>query len=204
MTPARRFCRSALAACFAVSLVGCASSGPNVNDELRKKNDELQREVEKVTRQLKQREQELSTLRGQGGKVIADADIPVVTKLEFGRYSGGADTNKDEFDDTLRVYLSTSDQNNRFIVVAGEAVLQAVLIKPESAPVMVVEKKFSAKEFDKAFRSGFTGTHYTLEAPLPPTMSEDMKTLTVKVTLTDATTGKVLSLEKPMEFRIKK
>ena len=193
--------RAGALALFTFFVGGCGANNDGVNDALRKHNDELQREIDKVTRQLRLRETELATLRGEGGSPVAGADLPVVAKVEFGRYSGGVDTNRDEIDDTLRIYLNTFDQKGRFIVVAGEAVVQAVFIKPGASPTVVIDKKFSAADFDKAFRSGITGTHYTLDAPLPkPT--EDMKTLMVKVTVTDATTGKVLSVEQPLKIRL--
>lgn len=184
-----------------VALTGCAGND-GVTDDLRKRNDELQREVDKVTRQLRLRESELATLRGEGSELVIGADIPIVTKIEFGRFSGGIDTNRDDNEDTLRVYLLTQDQRNRFIVVAGEVTLQAVLIKAGAPPIAVIEKKFTPAEVEKAYRSGITGTHYTFDAPIPKT-ADDIRTLTVKATFTDATTGKVLSVEKPMKIKTK-
>lgn len=188
-------------------LAGC-QIGPrnflNENDRLREENLKLSREVEKLQAQLELRVGEIATLRQQSQAAttqpaLEGAQPPVLAKLVIGRLSGPVDTDGDGRNDLIRVYLSPLDQQGRLLPTAGAAQLQAVAIPAEGEPFVVADRQYDAKAFDAAWRSNFTGSHYTLELPLPSQPPQGVSELTVKVTLTEATTGATLSVQRVFE-----
>jgi len=181
-------------------LAGCSSPGRVTaeNDRLRKENLDLTRQVEQMKRDVQLRLSEIEVLRQQAERQphVSGADSLVVAALKFGRYSGPIDTDRDGKDDSLRVYLHTLDQHDRFMVAAGELKMQAAVLTPGSDPRVVADVTLTPEQFEHAYRTGLTGTHYRLEAALPP----GLDSITVKVTFTDAATGAVHSHEQ--SFRV--
>lgn len=189
-------------------LAAC-SSGPrnffNENDRLRKENARLLQQVEELQRNIELRLAEIKQLESQSpnAPAIEGASVPRAVELKFDRHSGAIDTNGDGTDDTLRVYVRPLDQRGRFIVVAGRMSLQAVAITPGQQPALLIDRVFTPAEIDAAYRSGLTGTHYTLEAPLPNPLPDGVNEVTVKITFTDAADGAVITAETPTKLRRK-
>ncbi len=190
-------------------LVGC-HVGPrnfeNENDRLRAEVQKLQQEKAELQQKLDLRLGELETLRhqqasGSATQPMPGAEPPTLAKLQFGRYSGGVDNDDNGVDDLIRVYLRPLDQQGRLLPVAGRATVQVVAIPDEGEPHMLAERTYSAKQFNDAWRSGFTGQHYTLEVKLPSNLPENLEQVTVKVSFTQAQTGAHLSEQKPFRIR---
>jgi len=183
-------------------------SGPrnylNENDDLRRQNLELRQKVDDLQKQIELRLAQIDTLNSSRSSAtqpgLEGADVPHAVKLELGRYTGTVDTNGDGIDDTLRIYLKTLDQQGRFLPAAGRAVVQLVAIAPGTAPTLIAEKTFDPQEFDAAYRSGMTGTHYTIEVPLPAKPPAGQAT--AKLTFTDAATHATLSAETSVKLRV--
>lgn len=205
---ARQFCTRHKAALGTVLLcagvlAGC-QIGPrnflNENDRLREENLKLSREVEELQAQLDLRLGEIATLRQQSQvaatqPALQGAQPPVLAKLALDRLSGPVDTDGDGQNDLIRIYLTPLDQQGRLLPVAGAAHLQAVAIPAEGEPFVVADRQYDAKAFDDAWRSNFTGSHYTLELSLPNPLPQEVGELTVKITLTEAA-GATLSTQK--------
>jgi len=180
-----------------VLLAGCnAGAISDENTRLRRENHDQAQELAALKADVERRQAQIAALEKQATlpKPAIDgvrlADLPVVTKLEFGGYSGVYDSNGDGGDDTVRVYVRPIDQRGRFYPAVGKAVLQAVAIEAGKPPVDVAVREFSPKELDAAYVEGFTGSHFTLETKLPASPPAE---LTIKVTFTDAQTGAVLT-----------
>lgn len=175
------------------------------NDRLRRENMELRREVEALNDQLEARAGELESLRRQLDRVEAapmpDAEVPTLARLRMGRYSGGVDTTGDGVDDLIRVYLRPLDQRNRVLPVAGRAMVRAVALPPDEEPRLLAERTYAPPEFDRAWRSGFTGSHFTLELELPADLDESIEEVTVRVTFTQARTGVELTTQEGFRIR---
>ncbi len=193
-----------VATMLAVGAIGC--SGPrnfeNENDRLRAENLELNRKVASLEEQLSLRRGEVETLRRQvegRSRAIEGVDPPVLAKLEIGKFSGPIDTDGDGCDDLIRIYLRTLDQRGRMLPVAGRASVHAVVIHEESAgsPRTLARRDYNPDDWTRAYASNFTGTHYTLELPLDEPVPDDAGEVTVKVILTEGSTGTVLSVEQP-------
>jgi len=180
-------------------LAGCG--GPkgflNENDRLREENLQLKQQVEALNEQMELRQGEVEALRQQSAseRAIQDANPPVLVKIAFNRYSGPVDTNDDGRDDLIRIYLTTLDHRDRLLPVAGRLKLQVVTIHDDKGPELLAERTYEPDEFDDAYRSSFTGYHYTLELGLPESMDPAIKSVVVKATFTEAVTGHVLTEE---------
>lgn len=179
-----------------VCCLGLPACGPrnfeNVNDALRAERLELRREIERLKEQIELREDQLAAARQQLDEPtypVEGARPPRLATLGFGRYTSAVDTDGDGRDDLVRVYLKTLDDRGRFLPVAGRATLQVVNIRAGEEPLVLAERTYEPAEFDEAYRSGFTGTHYTLEAPLPPDLPGDIEDAVAKVTLIEGVTG---------------
>lgn len=198
---------------LALLLMLPACGGPrnftNENDRLRKENLELKRTVETLQRDLKRRSlqieqmEQASTRPGLPAEVatVKASDLPKVTDIEFDRFTGSIDTNHDDIDDTLRVYLRTLDQRGRFLPAAGHAILQVVNIPSNGSPVEIARQVYPPKDFAEAYRTGIGGTHYTLELALPTNLGKGTHQFTVKVTFVDAATGQTFSNEQATKIR---
>lgn len=191
-----------LPAAMLLGLAGC-QVGPrnfeNENDRLRAENLQLQRQVRELQQQLDLRLGELEALRQQEAAAATQpmpgAEPPVLSKIALGRYSGAVDTDNDGRDDLIRLYLQAQDQRGRSLPVAGKVLVQAVAIPDQEPPEVIAQRLYEPAELDAAWRSGFTGQHYTLELPLPDALPEGVSGLTVKITFTQANTGRMLTIQ---------
>lgn len=178
----------------------------NENDRLRKENLELRQEVDRLRGQIDLRLAELEAMKQQvppdQRPKLEGAEVPRVVALTFDRFSGAIDTNNDGRPDLLRLYVKTVDQKGRFLPAAGRAAVQVVAIRTGQEPVTLAEKTFEPADFEAAFRSGLTGTHYTLEVPLNTPPPADVKELTVQATFTDAQTGASMNKQQTVAVNV--
>ncbi|MAE65087.1 MAG: hypothetical protein CMJ18_12525 [Phycisphaeraceae bacterium] len=185
-----------------------ACGGPrnflNENDRLRRQNLELNEQIEKLQAQIESRIQEIDALQAQqeqGGAAarIDGADPPRLSRLRFGRYSGPVDSDGDGQHDQVRIYLHTLDQHGRFVPVSGRAVVRANIATANAAPGTIASRAWEPPEFDQSYRSGITGTHYTLELDLPAGAA-GVERIQLYVALHDAATGLRHAAEKSFEM----
>jgi len=176
----------------------------NENDRLRADNLELEHEVAALQKELARRAEELARAREQAGmstsEIAGDYEVPQLHSLHIDRYSGIIKSTQPGQPDLLRVYLETRDQQRRFIPVAGTADLQAAILTPGQSPRLVGELTIEPAMLDRAYRDGMFGRHYTLEMPLPRDVDAPDGQITVKVTFTQARTGRTLSVQQAMRL----
>jgi hypothetical protein len=186
-----------------VFLSGCgARNFENINDELRAERMQLQREVNRLQQQLQLREDELRAARAQMDQspAIEGAEAPRLSRITADRLSGAIDRNGDGSDDAVRLYLRTLDGRGRFMPTSGRAIVQIVAIRPGEAPRVLAEQTFDPATFDAAYRSGFTGTHYSLEVPLPDDLPSGRHEATARVTFTEGATGVEHDTQRPISI----
>ncbi|MCX5662341.1 MAG: hypothetical protein NTW19_21890 [Planctomycetota bacterium] len=186
-------------------LSGCGHAPRNFfndNDRLRAENAELRSKADHLAQALALREAEVDQLRHPASLAavtatqpeLAGADPPRFVKLRFDhRFGGAMRVSLAKGDNLVRLYLETLDQQGRFLPVAGVLKAQVVYIQAGKPPLVLGEKSLTARELDDAYRSGITGTHYTVEMmvkPLPP----EATSLNVTVSVTDAATGATVSV----------
>jgi hypothetical protein len=191
-----------------IALGGC--QGPrnytNENDKLRRENLHLSTKVKELKSAAQRSESQTRVLearmdRGAALPGVTLSDIPRVMAIEFSRFSGAVDTDGDGRDDVIRVYVRPVDHLGRFLPAIGPAAIQAVAILPDRQPEVLAQRKLSPKQFEASYRAGLTGSHFTLELPLPASWPGEVEQVTVKLTFTDAATGARHSHEQPMAIK---
>ncbi len=186
-----------------LAVVGCEVGEPTFltrEDDIRAENLRLRRQtsryedqVQLLLAQIRSLEQRIET-RSKLVDVPA-SELPRVTAIKFGRYTGVADSDGDGVGDTLRIYLLTLDQKGRFMPAIGRVAVQAVALRPEQMPLIVAQQTIEPADFDKAYRTGLTGSHYTLEAHLSELLPQGVDRVTVTASFADADTGTTLTYE---------
>ncbi|MCC5827862.1 MAG: hypothetical protein JJU36_00315 [Phycisphaeraceae bacterium] len=205
-----------LGGCLPARIGGDRSLEESAN-ELRRSNLELRRDNERLSTENQDlveaiRELEARLADPPALPEVEPQRLPRLTRLGIGRYSGAIDTTRDGRDDTLRLYLETRDQDGRFLVVAAVARISAVMVpmaadEDEPSPIALGSRSFSAEEFARAYRSGLTGTHYTLEMPIDHERIKHIpaehrpELITLQVELTEAATGQRLTRQMPVRVR---
>ena len=185
---------------------GCSvtvGGGNKTTGEIVKENLSLRKDVMDLEEKLSLREAEVKALRQQveaGKHPLPGAKPPVLSRLELARYTGPVSTDGVVGDTEVIAYVKTEDQNGRMMPVAGEGLLQVVWIPNTGEPRLVVEKRYNPKMWDEAYRSNFTGTHYTLKAELPEGMPAGEYEGTLRVSFLQADTGARFSAQQPVKI----
>ena len=202
---------SRLAALLALTVLGTAGcrlggsgkSFVNENDTLRAENLELSRAIDAFQDRMQLLDAELSELRRdrQGDAPLPGAIPPVLAALKFARYTGPIDTNGDGADDRVMLYIQPVDQLGRTRIVAARLNVQAVSLRADMPPQVLADRTYEPPEFDERWRTGLTGDHYSVEVDLPADLADDVKSLTVQLTLTEAGTGVVVEAQESFVLR---
>lgn len=173
--------------------LGGSTSPENEADRLRKADVELRAEIGRLQKRLAASEMENEILRrkaaGTEGPV---ATAVVATSIELDGFSGLYDTDRDAKADTARLYVRTLDAEGRMLPVTGRALVQLL-----QGDKIVATREFDPKAFAAAYRSNFTGTHFTLEVPVPA----GSDALLARVVVEDLVTGQRLRAEKALSAR---
>jgi hypothetical protein len=188
-------CRLLLAAgvvaVFVVS--GCGQRRfSNENDVLRARVLELEKEAAALEKRIIELEAELAAqaIPPDGQSMEITANTPHVAAISIDRLSHIRDDDKDGTPDTLIVYVKPADGRGRFVQLVGRLHLHAALLpmREESQTIALLE--LSPGEVRDAYRSSFTGTHYTIEAPLAlPADAAASAECDVCITYEDGRTG---------------
>ncbi len=200
--------REALLLVLALLLPACGPKNfTNQNDELRRSNLELNREVEALEKKLALRTDEVQALHQQlngsatGSATQPGVAQPTLARVEIGRYSGPVDADGDGHDDLIRLYLRTLDGQGRMFPLPATALVGLLEISDHDAPRLLASSAWDQKEFDASYREGFTGTHYTLELPLPPRPDRPIPDALIRVSVTDARTGTNVTVQQTYPLR---
>ena len=189
-------------------LPGCRREVRTEADALREQVIDLEREV----RRLERRNRELERQAAAAAETC-DLDpallraIPHVAEITVGRLSHGRDTTGDGAADLLRIYIQPADGEGRFTPLTGELRVTAALQPEEGEATTIGRVRLSPEEVRDRYRSGFTGTHYTVELPIEPPADADPATLAqeaealVRVDYTDGLTGKRLSTQRTVRLQ---
>lgn len=204
--PSRRAVASVgVAALFVLAASGC-TVGPrnfeNENDRLRREVVQLEERVEELSGQLERRLGEIQHLRAKVD-MPSDVETPMLSDVELGRYTGAVDQDGDGRNDAVVAYVRTLDQKGRFLPVAAEATLAAAVIdvEGETPDVRVFQRqRFDTEAFGEAFRTGLTGTHYTLRLALPE-QGELPEEVTLRVAVSPVTSETTFTDQKAVRLR---
>ncbi|MEM9348029.1 MAG: hypothetical protein AAGB26_15585 [Planctomycetota bacterium] len=182
--------------CLLLSACGQQKSFANENDKLRAERLSLQQQIDELQGKLALREGELRATRERLEDPlppIEGIEPPRLAGIVLGMYSGPIDLDGDAVYDALRVYVRPVDQHSRQMTAKGTARVRLIATPAGSEPTTLLDKTYSPGVFHDAYRSGVTGTHYTLKADLPADVPTEA---TLHVSLTDAATGRVFKAQK--------
>lgn len=189
----------AIAALIGASVLlpaGCRIGGgdfANENDRLRRENLDLRGRVEQLDTQVDRLDTALQIAeRDRTSELDALPDgvtRPVCAEIRIGQFSGGIDTNDDDRDDAVRLYLETFDARGRFIQAIGPVRVTVVATHAGAPAMTLATHTVDAATFDQSYRSSSAGTHYTLKCDLTQPAPAGTDRVTVHVALTDLLTG---------------
>jgi hypothetical protein len=195
---------------LALGAVLFACTGPrNVateNDRLRARILELEDEIATLdgrNRELTGALAEARAERDAAETTTPDvrAHVPLVVGITLGRLSHAYDASGDEVPDTLRLYVKPSDGLGRFVQLAGRLDVNIARLPADAPAEPIMQVQLSPGELRAAYRSGFGGTHYTIEVPLPPTRVRALTgPLDVRVFYTDGRTGQTVDTHRTIEI----
>jgi len=201
---------------FLVSAIcGCTMTAvpPTAADRNRERVIELENEVDLLNGRVAELEAALraaeletalraagqASIRADGQPMPADvlATAPFAVRLDLGRFGGLIDADSDDRPDGVRLYLQPRDGRGEVVQVAGRATVDAVWLDEEGNATALGRAELDPAQWREAFRSGFMGTHYTVELPftsglLPPGAGGSV---IVRVSLSDGLTGRELAAE---------
>jgi hypothetical protein len=193
-----------LGATLALSLAAC-SSGSRVaseNDRLRLKNLELTKQVEGLTLERSELKAKLAEANRARESALApdvlDA-IPRCAGIEIDSLSGWTPTDRSAPVTGAVIYLLPKDGRGRFVQIVGTLTVDATVLPQSGATsnqVPIQTKTLVPAELRESYRSGFMGTGYTIELPIPTNPAARSSTLVLRARFVDALTGQTWSAER--------
>jgi hypothetical protein len=190
------FCLLLVAACAAFAACSSQRDFTNENDKLRAERLSLQEQIDELQNKLELREGELRATRERLNDPlppVGDVEPPRLAGIVLGLYSGPIDLDGDAKYDALRVYVRPVDQHSRQMTAKGTARVRLIATPADGEPQTILDQTYDPEAFHSAYRSGVTGTHYTLKSELP---ADPPAKATLHVSLTDAETGLVFKAQK--------
>jgi hypothetical protein len=184
---------SLLMLCPALLGIGCKGpSKPNI--ELRRQNQELREQVQQL--QI-QREAQAATIRALERQRTTVQTLPqerldqlfTAHGVRIGRLSGGADLDPDKVgDEAIRVYVVPLDQTRDRIKLSGDFVIEAFDLSDPDSP-WLGRWEFPRQGVEEHWVGQLTLYEYVFTCPWQDRVPSSEE-LTVRVTFTDALTGR--------------
>lgn len=188
----------------AFALSGCGQRHfANENDVLRARVLELETELTTLEKRITELEAELNAAATPDAippEIIANT--PHVTGISIGRLSHLRDIDEDGTPDKLIVYINPTDGRGRFVQLAGRLSVHAALLPARAEARTIGRRLLAPAEVRAAYRSGITGTHYTIEVPVSlPEDADEFAECDVRATYDDGHTGKRFEAHRAIPLR---
>jgi hypothetical protein len=202
--PASRAWRLAALALLGTSGCTVTAVAPTAADRNRERVIELEDEVDRLTRRMTELESALGValkapLRPDGQRIAEDilAAAPLAVTMDIGRFSGLIDGDSDGLPEAVRLHLQPRDGRGEVVQVAGRATLEALWVDEPGMSRALGRAELDPEQWRNAYRSGFMGTHYTLELPFEVGVLEPEAggSILVRVSVADGLTGRTLAAE---------
>jgi hypothetical protein len=198
---------------------------PTPADQLRRRNVELESKVDALERQLSEVRTALASseaLRAEAART-ADGPSPAMSAEateatpHLARVGIGSASHTDRAPSgggcVARIYMEPVDGLGRFIQVVGSVSVTIYWSPPGCDAEVLSCHEFGPLELRAAYRSGFGGTHYTLEWPVEPKAAQVQPAgdatgralawtcgtpAHAKIEYSDARTGRVFTAERTL------
>ena len=178
--------------------LGCANKdellleAQNRNRELRQQLRQSQQTVETQEDTIRRQSEQINNLSKLGTERLEV--LFRVEKIKLGRYSGGAELDKNTGDDGIRVYITPQDEAGRTVTAAGSIEVNVFDLadKDES---LLMSYSFSAIEAKKQWHGGGLANHYNITCPWKDKLPSGDE-VTVRVKFIDYLTGQAFTATK--------
>ncbi len=115
---------------------------------------------------------------------------PHLAQISIGRLTHVTDDDQDGLADSLVTYVDAVDGWSRPFQLIGSLAVSVLVVTPEGDPASIGFTHLGPLELRKAYRSGLTGTHYTVLVELGDQGEPATDQCIVRVEFFDALTGK--------------
>lgn len=192
---------------FVLPFAGCANTAElrRENDRLRAERMSLEHERDQLGRRVNELEAELAreSQRPDSLPEVIRANTPHITTLDLSRLCHAQDGDGDGRPDRLVLYVHSADSLGRFVQIVGTLTAHAAILPAQTEARTVGRVMLDPASLRAAYRSSFTGTHYTVELPINPNELGGARELTVRITFTDGLTGRELTAERAVSLVIR-
>ena len=155
-----------------LALAGCQARAlrPSPHDALRDENRSLRESNAELTARVEELKTALAAAEAEGAADGVDPEVvantPAARRLELKSGSVVEPLPGQPGRGVARVWLEPVDGRGRFVQVTGWLEV-AITALPTSGPAIPIgEIRLGPAEVRDAYRSGFMGTHYTVEVPV--------------------------------------
>ena len=183
---------------------GCNEPKPPATETmipLEQENARLQRHIVAQEKQIEQLHRQIAELRGLPAEQMDE--LIQVSRIEFGRFTRAFDQDEDGYDEGIVVYLHTLDRAGDRIKSAGTVQLELWDLAETEGNQKLGQWRYDMTELGDYWLSGFGTYHFKFELDWPARMPPGNKNLTIKLTFSDALTGKVFEIQQMVEARIR-
>lgn len=166
--------------------------------ELAQENDQLRERVQELETQLLRKTRESAEARARlqrpessdaAARQDVQANTPYVAEITIGRLSHARDTDGDGDLDELLVYIEPVDGWGRFMQIVGTLSVHAAVLPPDADAQTIGRVQLDPGDLRRAYRSSFTGTHYTVTVPITVAKGLDADDCVVYADFVDGSTG---------------
>jgi len=172
-------------------LAGCSARalGPSPNDVLRDENRSLRESNAELIARVHELEARLATVEAEHAEGGIDPEVvantPAARRLELKSGSVVEPLPGPPGRGVARVWLEPVDGRGRFVQVTGWLEV-AIAALPASGPAVPIGSvRLGPAEVRDAYRSGFMGTHYTVEVPVDLAAAGESPNFAVSATFTE-------------------
>ncbi|MSR18887.1 MAG: hypothetical protein EXS00_06955 [Phycisphaerales bacterium] len=180
-----------------LALTGCSAKilSPTLGDEYRREIADLTARLDKTSLELEELKSKLGREQVPPGQLSAEAlaAMPLLAGVTLGGTTGLWPATAGDGGCLLRVYVMPEDGRGRFTQIVG-SIDVSLVTAVEGCEAQSLCRSFGPGEIRDAWRSGFMGTHYTFEIPVPsPDACEAGGAL--RVSFQDAISGRTFEHE---------
>jgi hypothetical protein len=185
--------RLALTAAAAAALTGCGGRAlaPNASDALRAELAVRTKERDAAVARAAELDAKLAALmverNAKTDPEVAEA-LPALASVGLSSLSTARLTSPTKAD--LALVLAPADGLGRFIQITGTVRASVAALVPGRDPMPAGSLALGPKDIRGCYRSGFMGTHYSLELPVAWSGAEAARGLSVSGEFVDGLTGK--------------
>lgn len=187
-----------------ISLSGCGSSlTSDEADALRRKVLDLEKMNLQMSLRTTELEAELKRQSAEFGELSLEIreNTPRVARLTIGRLSHARDDDDDGRSETLLIYVDPEDGFGRFVQLVGTLTVHAAILPADRDAITIGRFTLKPGPLRAAYRSGFSGTHYTIELPIQLSPENSGQTCLVRVIFEDGHTGLEHSAEREIKLQ---